>query len=51
MKVEAYLVPEHARIEVLPRHFGRHMLTVERRIYGFMWLRQIIRERTALLNR
>lgn len=36
MSIEAYPVPEQARIEVLPSHFGRHMLTVERRIYDFM---------------
>lgn len=29
-------MPEHARIETLPKHFGRHMLIVERRIYDFM---------------
>lgn len=34
MSIEAYPVPEHARIEALPRHFGRHMLTFERRIYA-----------------
>jgi hypothetical protein len=36
MRIEARPVPELDRIEVLPRHFGRHMLTVERRIYDFM---------------
>ncbi len=34
--IEAYPVPEHARIGALPRHFGRHMLTVEGCIYNFM---------------
>lgn len=34
--VEAYPIPEQDRIEVLPRHFGRHTLLVERRIYDFM---------------
>jgi hypothetical protein len=34
--IEAYRVPEGARIGTLPRHFGRHMLTVEGRIYEFM---------------
>jgi Antirestriction protein len=34
MKIEAYPVPEHARVEVLPRYFGWHMLTVERRVYN-----------------
>lgn len=36
MSIEACLIPEHSRIEALPRHFGRHMLTVERCIYDFM---------------
>lgn len=36
MSIQAYPVPEHARIETLPKHFGRHMLTVERCIYDFM---------------
>lgn len=36
MRIEARQVPEHARIDALPRHFDRHMLTVERRIYDFM---------------
>lgn len=36
MSIEAYPVSEHAKIEALPRHFGLHMLTVERRIYDFM---------------
>ncbi len=35
-KVDAYLVPEDARLGTLPRHFGMHMLTVEGRIYDFM---------------
>ncbi len=35
-KVDAYLVPEDARLGTLPRHFGIHMLTVEGRIYDFM---------------
>lgn len=35
-KIEAYPVPEHARIGTLPRHFGRHMLAVEGLIYDFM---------------
>jgi hypothetical protein len=34
--VEAWPVPEHARIGTLPRHFGMHMLTVEGRIYDFL---------------
>jgi hypothetical protein len=35
-RIEAYRVPEGARIGTLPRHFGMHMLTVESRIYEFM---------------
>lgn len=35
-RIEAYPVPEYARIGTLSRHFGRHMLTVEGRIYDFM---------------
>lgn len=35
-RIEAYPIAEHDRIEALPRHFGRHMLTVERCIYDFM---------------
>jgi len=35
-KVEAYLVSEHARLGTLPRHFARHMMTVEGRIYDLM---------------
>ena len=35
-RVEAWPVPEHARIGTLPRHFGVHMLTVEGRIYDFL---------------
>jgi hypothetical protein len=29
-------IPEDERLEVLPRHFGRHMLTVEGAVYEFM---------------
>lgn len=35
-QVEAWPVPEDARIGTLPRHFGPHMLTVESRIYDFL---------------
>jgi hypothetical protein len=35
-KVEAYAVPENARLSTLPCHFGMHMLTVEGRIYELM---------------
>jgi hypothetical protein len=36
MGIEASHIAEHCKIEVLPRHFGRHALTVERCVYGFM---------------
>lgn len=35
-KIEAYEVSEHARMGTLPRHFGRHMMTVEGRIYDLL---------------
>lgn len=35
-KIEAYRVSRHARIGTLPRHFGRHMMTVEGQIYDLM---------------
>lgn len=35
-KIEAREVPEEERLEVLPRHFGRHMLRVEHAVYHFM---------------
>ena len=35
-KIEAYKVSEHARMGTLPRHFGRHMTTVEGLIYDLM---------------
>lgn len=35
-RIEAYRVSEHARIGTLPRHFGRHMMTVECRIYDLL---------------
>ncbi len=35
-RIEAHPVPEHARVGTLPRHFDRHMLAVEARIYDFM---------------
>lgn len=31
--IVATLVPDHERLEFLPRHFGTHMLTVESYIY------------------
>ena len=35
-KIEAYRVSEHARMGTLPRHFGRHMMTVEGKIYDLL---------------
>lgn len=35
-KIEAYRVSEHARMGTLPRHFGRHMMTVEGLVYDLM---------------
>jgi len=35
-KIEAREIPEGERLHILPRHFGRHMLTVEHAIYAFM---------------
>jgi hypothetical protein len=35
-RLVAQLVPEHQRLQVLPRHFGRHMLIVEQTVYCFM---------------
>lgn len=34
--IEAYKVSHHARMGTLPRHFGRHMLTFEGRVYDLM---------------
>jgi hypothetical protein len=34
--IQAHQVPDEARVETLPRHFGRHMLAVESAVYGFM---------------
>jgi antirestriction protein len=34
--IQAHQVPDEARIETLPRHFGRHMLAVEDAVYRFM---------------
>jgi Antirestriction protein len=36
MRIEARLLPEHCGIEALYRCFGRHILTVESRIYDCM---------------
>jgi len=32
--IVATVVPEEARLEFLPRHFGTHMLTVENYVYA-----------------
>jgi hypothetical protein len=34
--IEARKVPDEKRLQMLPRHFGRHMLTVESAVYAFM---------------
>ena len=34
--IQAREVAEHERIDMLPKHFGRHMLTVENAVYTFM---------------
>jgi len=33
--IKAELVPEHDRLQVLPRHFGRYMILVEDTVYHF----------------
>ena len=35
-KIEAYRVPEHARIGTLPRHFGSRMMAFEGKVYDLM---------------
>lgn len=40
--IEAHKVPDEARIHTLPRHFGRHMLTVEDAVY--CWMRRLAPE-------
>jgi hypothetical protein len=34
--IEAREIPNAERLQILPRHFGRHMLTVEYAVYAFM---------------
>lgn len=36
IQIASHAVPQEARATILPRHFGRHMLTVESRIYDLM---------------
>jgi hypothetical protein len=35
-KIDAREIPSDERLQILPRHFGRHMLTVEHAVYAFM---------------
>ena len=35
-KIEAFTVSRHARMGTLPRHFGRHMMTFEGKVYDLM---------------
>lgn len=35
-RIEAREIHNNERLQVLPRHFGRHMLTVEYAVYAFM---------------
>ena len=35
-KIEAREVAQDERLQILPRHFGRHMLRVEYAVYAFM---------------
>jgi hypothetical protein len=35
-RIEAREIPDGERLQILPRHFGRHMLTVEHAIYSFL---------------
>jgi hypothetical protein len=35
-RIQAREIPEGERLQILPRHFGRHMLTVEYAVYSFM---------------
>ncbi len=35
-KIQAREIPNDKRLQALPRHFGRHMLTVEYAVYAFM---------------
>jgi len=44
-KIEAREVPNDERMQMLPKHFGRDMLTVEYAIYAFM--RKLAREYTG----
>ena len=37
--IHAHKVPDDARIHILPRHFGRHMLAVEDAVYR--WMRRL----------
>jgi hypothetical protein len=34
--ISARQVPDDARINILPRHFGKHMMVLENSVYDFM---------------
>jgi len=44
-RIEAREIPDGERLQILPRHFGRHMLNVEHAVYSFM--RQLSSEYTG----
>jgi hypothetical protein len=44
-KIEVREIPNDERLQILPRHFGRHMLTVEYAVYAFM--RKLAKEYTG----
>jgi hypothetical protein len=35
-RIEAREIPDGERLQILPRHFGQHMLTVEYAVYSFV---------------
>jgi hypothetical protein len=44
-RIEAREILEIERLQMLPRHFGRHMITVEHAVYTFM--RELSKEYTG----
>ncbi len=38
--IESWLVPEHERLQILPKHFGRYLTVVETMIYD--WTRRLV---------
>lgn len=40
--IAAARVPDHERMDTLPRHFGRHLVAVENAVYA--WLRELSNE-------